>query len=265
YRRTLNSGAIVKGDVESGGKDFYETLEEQLTPSTKLTYREKRRLEQAELRLKYPNQKRRGPTRGKKYVSGIPILKKRSRLISWMSFDAWLAKMDKLAKQRLYDKIRLNYGCSLGKYDLPDKVGGADVIEALSFQCSMFRPNTINVDQWTWLVCEYWNDEKRKHISKINMENKLKQTESPTNGCKMNMPQTQPIEEHEESSNPLETQQDPLYITLFEKTKNCLILFGFSVLGIKKVDGRPNSQKDYEALKSFMKKKWRSMVKIHLV
>ncbi|KAL2894409.1 Replicase polyprotein 1a [Bienertia sinuspersici] len=43
--------------------------EEQLTQSTKLTYREKRRLEKAELRLKYPNQKRRWPTRGKKYVS----------------------------------------------------------------------------------------------------------------------------------------------------------------------------------------------------
>ncbi|KAL2938680.1 RNA-binding protein 33 [Bienertia sinuspersici] len=90
--------------------------------------------------------------------------------------------MDKVAKQRLYDKIR---------------VGGANVIEALSFQCSMLykhwrfrlkeqhfrnksvaeainsRPNTIDVNPWTW-----------PHISKINTENKLKQTESPANGAR---------------------------------------------------------------------------------
>ncbi|KAL2894408.1 hypothetical protein RDABS01_010317 [Bienertia sinuspersici] len=148
------------------------------------------------------------------------------------------AKMDKLAKQRLYDKIR-------GIYDLHDKVGGADITEALSFQCSMLykhwrfrlkeqhfrnksvakalnsRPSTINVDEWTWLVCEYWNDEKQK----------------------MNMPQTQPTEEHEESSNRLETQQDTLYITLFEKTKNH-----------KESGWEPNAQKDYEALKKLHEK-----------
>ncbi|KAL2931591.1 Phosphomethylpyrimidine synthase [Bienertia sinuspersici] len=239
--------------------------EEQLTPSTKLTYQEKQRLEQAELRLKYPNQKRCGPTRGKKYVSRtwnsnfeekikINFMDELRRVVgektdeficdysNWMKeycpIDSWnWAKIDKLAKQRLYDKIR-------GKYDLPDKVGGADVIEALSFQCLMLykhwrfrlkeqhfrkksvaeainsRPNTINVDQWTWLVCEYWNDAKRK-----------------------NMPQTQPTEEHEESSNPLETQQDPLYITLFEKTKKH-----------KESGWEPDAQKDYEALKKLHEK-----------
>ncbi|KAL2943568.1 hypothetical protein RDABS01_031916, partial [Bienertia sinuspersici] len=92
--------------------------------------------------------------------------------------------MDKVAEQRLYEKVRLNYGCPRGRYYLPNKVGGADVIEELSFQCSMFRPNTIDLKPWTWLVCEYWNDEKRKHISKISTENKLKQIESPTNGAR---------------------------------------------------------------------------------
>ncbi|KAL2942225.1 hypothetical protein RDABS01_030575, partial [Bienertia sinuspersici] len=240
---------------------------------------------------------RRGPTRGKKYVSRtwnsnseekikINFMDELRRVVgekadeficdcsNWVKeycpVDSWnWAKMDKLAKQRLYDKIR-------GKYDLPDKVGDADVIEALSLQCSMLykhwrfrlkeqhfrnksvaevinsRPSTINVDEWTWLVCEYWNDEKRKRISKINTENKLKQTESPANGARstarifhdlMNMPQTQQTEEHEESSNPLETQQDPLYITLFEKTKKH-----------KESGWEPNAQKDYEALKKLHEK-----------
>ena len=73
-----------------------------------------------------------------------------------------------------------------GKYDLPDKVAGVDVTEALSFQCSMLykhwrfrlkeqyfrkksiadainsKPDNIDANQWTWLVCEYWNDEKQK-------------------------------------------------------------------------------------------------------
>lgn len=35
----------------------------------KLTYREQRRLDQAELVRKYPHRKRRGPTRGLKYAS----------------------------------------------------------------------------------------------------------------------------------------------------------------------------------------------------
>ncbi|KAL2926549.1 hypothetical protein RDABS01_028269 [Bienertia sinuspersici] len=108
-----------------------------------------------------------------------------------------------------------------GKYDLPKKVVGVDVTEALSFQCSMLykhwrfrlkeqhfrnksvadainsRPNTIDVDKWTWLVCEYWNGEMQK----------------------INAPTTQPTQELDGSSKPHETQQEPLYITLFEKTK----------------------------------------------
>ncbi|KAL2897359.1 Proline-specific permease, partial [Bienertia sinuspersici] len=126
---------------------------------------------------------------------------------------------------------------------------------ALSFQCPMLyknwrfrlkeqhfrnksladainsRPNTIDVGKWTWLVCEYWNDEKQKHISKVNTENKLKQTKTSANGARstarifhdlvshINAPPTQPTQELDGSSEPHETQQDLLYITLFEKTK----------------------------------------------
>ncbi|KAL2894895.1 Fibronectin-binding protein PlpA [Bienertia sinuspersici] len=114
------------------------------------------------------------------------------------------------------------------------------------------RSNTIDVEKWTWLVCEYWNGEKQKRISKVNTENRLKQTETPTNGARsttrifhdlINMPPTQLTQEIDESSEPHETQQDPLYITLFEKTK--------------KHEGsgwEPNVEKDYEALKRLHKK-----------
>uniref|UniRef100_A0A803N6M1 Uncharacterized protein n=1 Tax=Chenopodium quinoa TaxID=63459 RepID=A0A803N6M1_CHEQI len=180
------------------------------------------------------------------------------------------AKMDSGAKERLYKKIR-------AKYDLPDKVAGADVTDALSFQCSMLykhwrfrlkeqyfrnksiadainsRPDNIDANQWTWLVCEYWNDEKQKRISKVNTDNKLKQTETPANGARsttrifhelMNVQQTQGSQEHEGSSdNPLETQQDPLYITLFEKTKKH-----------KDKGFEPNVEKDYEALRNLHEK-----------
>uniref|UniRef100_A0A803N463 Uncharacterized protein n=1 Tax=Chenopodium quinoa TaxID=63459 RepID=A0A803N463_CHEQI len=180
------------------------------------------------------------------------------------------SKMDSGAKERLYKKIT-------SKYDLPDMVAGANVTEALSFQCSMLykhwrfrlkeqyfrnkpvtdainsRPDTIDANQWTWLVCEYWNDEKQKRISKVNTENKLKQTETPANGAKstarifhelMNVQQTQGSQEHEGSSdNSLETQQDPLYITLFEKTKKN-----------KDRGFEPNVEKDYEALRNLHEK-----------
>uniref|UniRef100_A0A803N4S0 DUF4216 domain-containing protein n=1 Tax=Chenopodium quinoa TaxID=63459 RepID=A0A803N4S0_CHEQI len=46
-----------------------EATNSEQTRETRLTYREKRRLEQAEHRLKFPDRKRRGPTRGKKYVT----------------------------------------------------------------------------------------------------------------------------------------------------------------------------------------------------
>ncbi|XP_021767737.1 TPR-containing protein DDB_G0280363-like [Chenopodium quinoa] len=195
----------------------------------RLTYREKRRLEQAEHRLKFPDRKRRGPTRGKKYVTKmwnpnseekikINFMDELRRVVgekadeficdcsNWVKEFCPLkslnwAKMDSGAKERLYKKIR-------AKYDLPDKVAGADVTDALSFQCSMlykhwrfrlkekyFRnksiadainsiPDNIDANQWTWLVCEYWNDEKQKRISKVNTDNKLKQTETPANGAR---------------------------------------------------------------------------------
>ncbi|KAL2893391.1 Laminin-like protein lam-2, partial [Bienertia sinuspersici] len=44
-----------------------EASTEHESTSPRLTYRQKRRLKQAELRLKFPDRKRRGPTRGKKY------------------------------------------------------------------------------------------------------------------------------------------------------------------------------------------------------
>ncbi|KAL2904487.1 hypothetical protein RDABS01_003197 [Bienertia sinuspersici] len=255
------------------------------------------RLEQAELRLKFPDRKRRGPTRGKKYGPRmwnsnseekikINFMDELRRVVgekadeficdcsNWVKeyfpLDSlnW-AKMDKMAKSRLYDKIR-------AKYDLPEKVASADVLEALSFQCSMLykhwrfrlkeqhfrdksvvdainsRPNTIDVGPWMWLVCDYWNGEKQKHISKVNTENKLKQTETPANGARstarifhylINAPPTQPTQELDGSSEPHETQQDPLYITLFEKTKKH-----------KGSGWEPNAEKDYEALKRLHEK-----------
>ncbi|KAL2904318.1 Fibronectin-binding protein PlpA [Bienertia sinuspersici] len=240
---------------------------------------------------------RRGPTRGKKYGPRmwnsnseekikINFMDELHRVVgekadeficdctNWVKeycpLDSWnWAKMDKMAKNRLYDKIRT-------KYDLPEKVAGADVTEVLSFQCSMLykhwrfrlkeqhfrdkslvdainsRPNNIDVGPWTWLVCDYWNGEKQKHISKVNTENKLKQTETPANGARstarifhdlINVPPTQPTQELDGSSEPHETQQDPLYITLFEKTKK------------NKGSGwEPNAEKDYEALKRLHEK-----------
>ncbi|KAL2921405.1 Fibronectin-binding protein PlpA [Bienertia sinuspersici] len=181
---------------------------------------------------------------------GILIPKRRLKSISWMSFVVWLAK-----KQM----------SSYGKYVLPEKVAGANVTEALSFQCSMLykhwrfrlkeqhfrnksiadainsRPNTIDVDKWTWL-----------HICKVNTENKLKQTKTPANGTRsitrifhdlINAPPTQPTQELDESSEPHETQQDPLYITLFEKTKKH-----------KGSGWEPNAEKDYVALKRLHEK-----------
>ncbi|KAL2906411.1 hypothetical protein RDABS01_005121, partial [Bienertia sinuspersici] len=174
------------------------------------------------------------------------------------------------------DEMPLDDMAPFGKYDLPENVTGADVTEDLSFQCSMLyknwrfrlkeqhfrnksiadaintRPNTIDVDKWTWLVCEYWNAEKQKRISKVNTENKLKQTETPANGARstarifhdlINEPPTQPTQELDESSEPHETQQDPLYITLFEKTKKH-----------KGSGWEPNAEKDYEALKRLHEK-----------
>ncbi|KAL2927469.1 Fibronectin-binding protein PlpA, partial [Bienertia sinuspersici] len=215
---------------------------------------------------------RRGPTRGKKYGPRmwnsnseekikINFMDELRRVVgekadeficdcsNWVKeycpLDSWnWAKMDKMAKNRLYDKIR-------GKYGLPEKVAGADVTEALSFQCSMLysigdlglRNNTLEISPWTWLVCDYWNGEKQKHISKVNTENKLKQTETPANGARstarifhdlINAPPTQPTQELDGSSEPHETQQDPLYITLFEKTKKYYSLSLYSLFEVEK-------------------------------
>uniref|UniRef100_A0A803LLZ3 Transposase n=1 Tax=Chenopodium quinoa TaxID=63459 RepID=A0A803LLZ3_CHEQI len=145
------------------------------------------------------------------------------------------SKMDSGAKERLYKKIR-------SKYDLPDMVAGANVIEALSFQCFMLYKH------WRFRLKEqYFRN------NKVNTENKLNQTETPADGAKstarifhelMNVQQTQGTQEHEGSSdNPLETQQDPLYITLFEKTKKH-----------KDKGFEPNAEKDYDALRNLHEK-----------
>ncbi|KAL2938450.1 hypothetical protein RDABS01_021899, partial [Bienertia sinuspersici] len=254
---TLGNGAQQQINIEQQQQNVEASTEHEST-SPRLIYREKRRLEQAELRLKFPDRKRRGPTRGKKYGPRmwnsnseekikINFMDELRRVVgekanevicdcsNWVQeycpVDSWnWAKMDKVAKNRLYDKIR-------GKYDLPEKVVGADVTEALSFQCSMLykhwrfrlkeqhfrnksvadaissRPNTID------------------HISKVNTKNKLKQTETPANGARssarifhdlINVPPTQPTQELD---------------------------------GSHKGSGwEPNAEKDYEALKRLHEK-----------
>ncbi|KAL2923304.1 hypothetical protein RDABS01_014795 [Bienertia sinuspersici] len=164
------------------------------------------------------------------------------------------------------DHMPLDDMAPFAKYDLPEKVAGVDVTEALSFQCSMLykhwifrlkeqhfrdksvvdvinsKRNNIDVGPWTWVVCDYWNGEKQKHISKVNIENKLKQTETPANGARstarifhdlINAPPTQPPQELDGSSEPHETQQDPLH---------------------KGSGWEPNAEKDSEALKRLHEK-----------
>ncbi|XP_056697787.1 uncharacterized protein [Spinacia oleracea] len=156
--------------------------------------------------------------------------------------------MDPDQKQRLYDKI-------LGKYNLPEKVGGADVVEALSFQCSILyrhwrfrlkeehyrgktkaqaranKPLTIDNEAWVWLVDEYWGSPKQERISKINTENKLRLKETPANGSRstaricydmMNEPPVFSTQDLEGSSEPVEVKQKPIYVRLFEKTKKII-------------------------------------------
>ncbi|KAL2900710.1 hypothetical protein RDABS01_025792 [Bienertia sinuspersici] len=152
--------------------------------SPSLTYRKKRRLEQAELRLKFPDRKRRGPTRGKKYDPGM-----------------WNSNSEEKIKINFMDELRCVVGEKVDEFicDCSNWVAGADITEALIFECSMLykhwrfrlkeqhyknKPHTIDVGKWTWLVYEYWNGEKQKHISKVNNENKLKQTETPADGVR---------------------------------------------------------------------------------
>uniref|UniRef100_A0A803N0U7 Uncharacterized protein n=1 Tax=Chenopodium quinoa TaxID=63459 RepID=A0A803N0U7_CHEQI len=229
-------------------------------------------LEQVEHRQKFPDRKRRGPTRGKKCVTkmwnpnfeekiNINFMDELQRVVgekadeficdcsNWVKEFCPLkslnwAKTDSGAKERLYKKIRLKEQYFRNK----------SIVDAINN-----RPDNIDANQWTWLVCEYWNDEKQKSISKVNTENKLKQTETPPNGARstvrifhelMNVQQTQGSQEDEGSSdNPLETQQDPLYITLFEKTKKYSI-----VPWHKDKVFEPNAEKDYEALRNLHEK-----------
>ncbi|KAL2898214.1 Uracil-DNA glycosylase [Bienertia sinuspersici] len=149
-------------------QQIVEASTEHESTSPGLTNRQKRRLEQ-----------RRGPTTGKKYGPRM-----------------WNSNSEEKIKINFMDELRRAVSkkvdeficdCSnWGKYDLLEKVVGADITEALSFQCSMFnksvadainsRPSTIDLGPWTWLVYEYWNNEKQK----------LKQIETPTNGARHN-------------------------------------------------------------------------------
>ncbi|KAL2931390.1 hypothetical protein RDABS01_036800, partial [Bienertia sinuspersici] len=165
---------------------------------------QRKKLEQAELRIKFPDRKRRGPTRGKKYGPRMWYSNSKEKIkINFM--DELRRVVGEKASEFICDcRHWFQEYCPVdswyvGKYDLPGKVTGADVTEALSFQCSMLykhwrfrlkeqhfrnKPNTIDVGPWTWLVCEYWNNEKQKHINKVNTKNKLKQTETPANGAR---------------------------------------------------------------------------------
>ncbi|XP_021714206.1 uncharacterized protein LOC110682232 isoform X2 [Chenopodium quinoa] len=175
--------------------------------------------------------------------------------------------MDPDAKKSLYDKI-------LAKYNLPEKIGGADATDALSFQCSILyrhwrfrlkekyyrgktkaeardnRPSTIDPIQWDWLVYEYWSSPKQEAISKVNTANKLKLTETPANGAKSTArifydmiiePQIV-ANQVEGSSEHAEVQQDPIYVRLYEKTKKHIKKDGSTIW-------EPNAEKNYEELK----------------
>ncbi|KAK9667025.1 hypothetical protein RND81_14G227300 [Saponaria officinalis] len=122
----------------------------------KLTYREQRRADQAELRRLFPGRKRRGPTRGLKYASRrarnpehkitVTFMDSVRRVVgensaqficdcsNWVEDICPLntvnwAQMNPDKKEQLYSKI-------LGKYNLPENVDGKPVIDSLSFQCS---------------------------------------------------------------------------------------------------------------------------------
>ncbi|KAL2899204.1 Fibronectin-binding protein PlpA [Bienertia sinuspersici] len=146
------------------------------------------------------------------------------------------------------DHMPLDDMAPFAKYDLPEKVAGADVTEALSFQCSMLykhwrfrlkeqhfrdkslvdainsRPNNIDVGPWT----------------KVNTKNKLKQTETPANGARLMRHQL----------NQLKNLMDRLSLMKLNK-----ILCTSPYLRRQKRSGwEPNAEKDYEALKRLHEK-----------
>ncbi|KAL2897631.1 hypothetical protein RDABS01_039414, partial [Bienertia sinuspersici] len=243
-----------------------EASTEHESTSPRLTYRQKRRLEQAELRLKIPDRKRRGPNRSKKYEPRmwnsnfeekikINFMDELRHVVSKKA-DEFICDCSNWVKEYcpldswLYDKIR-------GKYDLPEKVAGADVTEALSFQCSMLykdksvanainsRPNNIDVGPWTWLVCDYWNREKQ---SKVNTENKLKQTKTPANGVRSTARIFHELMRHQ--LNQLKNLMDRLCLMKLNK-----MLCTSPYLRKQKRSGwEPNVEKDYEALKRLHEK-----------
>ncbi|KAL2937644.1 Uridine nucleosidase [Bienertia sinuspersici] len=81
------------------------------------------------------------------------------------------------------------------------------VVDAISS-----RPSTIDISLWTWLVCEYWYNEKQK----LNNLKLLQMLQDLLQEFSMTYPPTQELDR---SSEPHEPQQDPLYISVFEKKK----------------------------------------------
>ncbi|KAL2934677.1 hypothetical protein RDABS01_017796 [Bienertia sinuspersici] len=163
-----------------------EVSTEHESTSPRLTYRQKRRLEQAKLRLKFPDRKRFGQTMGKK--CGLRM---------------WNSNSEEKIKINFIDELRHVVG-----------------------------------EKEDELICDCIN----WHISKVNIENKLKQTETPANGARSTTRIFHVLVkldgELNGSSEPHETLQDPVYITIFEKTKKH-----------KGSGWEPNAEKDYEALK----------------
>ncbi|XP_074267013.1 uncharacterized protein LOC141590314 [Silene latifolia] len=129
---------------------------QQASELPKLTYREKRRLDQAELRSLFPNRKRRGPTRGLKYASKRARNPEEKITVTFMDSvrrvvgdkaaefisdcSNWVEEFCPLNTvnwaQMNPDKKKLLYSKIFGKYNLPETVDDKPVVDSLSFQCS---------------------------------------------------------------------------------------------------------------------------------
>ncbi|KAL2892977.1 hypothetical protein RDABS01_008886 [Bienertia sinuspersici] len=216
-----------------------EASTEHESTSPRLTYRQKRRLEQAELRLKFPDRKRHGPMTGKKYGPRMWNSNSEAKIkINFMDelrrvvgkkadeficdFSNWVKEycpLDSWVNMIYLNRLLVLIIRDLGSEQHFRNKSIADAINR--------RPNTID------------------HIIKVNTENKLKQTETPANGARstarifhdlINAPPTQPTQEldgePDGSSDPHETQQNPHKGSVWE----------------------PNAEKDYEALKRLHEK-----------
>uniref|UniRef100_A0A803N9A3 DUF4218 domain-containing protein n=1 Tax=Chenopodium quinoa TaxID=63459 RepID=A0A803N9A3_CHEQI len=192
-------------------------------PPPRLTYREQRRIDQAELGKKYPDRKRRGLTRGLKYAS------KRTK------------NLDEKIIITFMDELR--------------PVVGEKANEFIC-DCSNWVEEFCPLDALNWAKMDSSAKQslydKILAISKVNTANKLKLTETPANGAKstariffdlLNEPPNVSTQDEEPSEHAeVQQQQDPIYVRLYEKTKKH-----------NKKDGtttwEPNAEKNYEELK----------------